>query len=82
MVWVCEFQPKGESTWAFVFGTRKEALTEGKTLEKHGYKRKQVIEPTGTPDERTKQYEDSPEKHILFDDEYQILKQDYYYFGA
>ena len=65
-----------------VFGKRKEALREGRVLETNGFKRKQVIDPVGTFDERTKQYENHPEKHILLDNEYQILKQEYYYFGA
>lgn len=82
MVWVCEFQIKGEATWVYVFGTRKEALAEGRRLELGGFKRKQVIDTSGTFDERTKQYEDHPEKYCLLNDEYQILKQEHYYFGA
>lgn len=82
MVWICEFQNKNESAWAYVFGTRKEALDQGKELLKLGFKRKQVVAPEGTQEERLKAYEDHPEKHILQNDEYQILKQDHYYFGA
>lgn len=83
MVWICEFQAEGERIeWRCVYGTRKEALIQGKFLETQGYKRKQVIPTIGNDNERIKQYEDHPEKHSLLDNEYQILKQEYYYYGA
>lgn len=83
MVWICEFQADGErAIWCYVFGKRGQALSQGKHLETLGYKRKQVLKTTGTQDERIKQFETKPEKYSLLPNEYQIIKQDCYYYGA
>lgn len=66
MVWVCEFQNKGESAWASVVGTRKEAIAIGKQLETAGFTRVYG----------TKEYD------TLENDTYHIYKTDQYYFGA
>lgn len=67
MVWVCEFQNKNESAWAYVVGTRREAIAKGKQLEAdHGF-----IRVFGT-----KEYD------TIENDTYHIYKTDQYYFGA
>ena len=66
MVWVCEFQHKNESPWAFVYGLKKEAIAQGIELETN----------LGMKKVNTSEFSQ------LDDGEYHVYKTDHYYFGA